>query len=83
MPSVGPDAQLLSEANNGAFQRDVTPVNQVDRLQSAGLAAQSSPLFFRSSPVQPSPMNARNGATSRASAMTIGGQFNSSIRCHT
>lgn len=68
-PFIGPDAQLLSEVNR-ASQRDVTPVTQVDRLQSQGFAAQSSPLFFRSSPTRPSP---GNGATPRASAMSIGG----------
>jgi len=70
--SLGPDDQLRFEASQ-ASQRDVTPANQVERLQSEGLAAQSSPLFFQSSPAKPSPVNSRNGATPRASAMTMGG----------
>ncbi len=74
VPSLGPDAQLLAEASQ-ASQRDVTPVNQIDHLRAEALGAQSSPLFFQSSPAQPSPVNSRNGATPRASAMTMGGRI--------
>lgn len=74
---AGPDEQLQSEASQASHRgSQATPRNS--RLQSAST---QSPLFFRSSPVNPSASGAANGAdesdggaTPRASGMTIGGK---------
>lgn len=77
---VGPDEQLQSEASQ-ASQRGSQATPRNNRLQSAATATES-PLFFRSSPANPSGSGAANGAeesddggaTPRASGMTIGGK---------
>jgi hypothetical protein len=74
---VGPEEQLQSEASQ-ASQRGSQATPRNSRLQSAST---QSPLFFRSSPVNPSGSGAGNGApdsddggaTPKASGMTIGG----------
>ena len=74
---VGPDDQLQSEASQ-ASQRGPQATPRNVRLQSAST---QSPLFFRSSPTNPSASATGNGedesdggATPRASGMTIGGR---------
>ncbi|EAT89997.2 DNA helicase [Parastagonospora nodorum] len=75
---VGPDEQLQSEASQ-ASQRGSQATPRNNRLHSAATATES-PLFFRSSPANPSGSGAANGAeesddggaTPRASGMTIG-----------
>lgn len=77
---VGPEEQLQSEASQ-ASQRGSQGTPRNSRLQSAST---QSPLFFRSSPANPSGSGAGNdapesddgGATPKASGMTIGGMLN-------
>jgi DNA replication licensing factor MCM4 len=77
---AGPDEQLQSEASQ-ATQRGSQATPRNTRFQTTST---QSPLFFRSSPANPSNSGPANGdeesdggATPKASAMTIGGMYNS------
>jgi DNA replication licensing factor MCM4 len=77
---AGPDEQLQSEASQ-ASQRGSQATPRNARFQTTST---QSPLFFRSSPANPSgagPVNGDDesdgGATPKASAQTIGGMDNS------
>jgi DNA replication licensing factor MCM4 len=85
---AGPDEQLQSEASQ-ASQRGSQATPRNTRLQTAST---QSPLFFRSSPANPSGSGAANGAdesdggaTPKASGMTIGGKIQSvhTTECNT